>query len=73
VLSESYSGGALNGLAVTNAYDRFLRRTNLALNTQAATLTQFGYDTAGRLQSVTNGNYTATSAIVIVMQPNGRM
>ena len=45
---------------MTNGYDRFLRRTNLALNPQASTLTQFGYDTASRLSGVTNGNYTAT-------------
>jgi YD repeat-containing protein len=60
LLGEAYSGGILNGLAVTNGYDRFLRRTNLALKTQPSTATQFGYDNAGRVQSVTNGNYTAT-------------
>jgi RHS repeat-associated protein len=59
LLSESYSGGILNGLAVTNAYDTYLRRTALGLNTQTATLTQFGYDTASRLAGVTNGSSVA--------------
>lgn len=31
----------------------------LALETQPATFTQFGYDPAGRLQGVTNGSYRA--------------
>ena len=29
LLGESFSGGALNGLSVTNGYDQYLRRTNL--------------------------------------------
>jgi YD repeat-containing protein len=34
VLSESYLGGILNGLTVTNQFDSDLRRTNLALFTE---------------------------------------
>ncbi len=59
LLSETYAGGALNGLAVTNAYDAYLRRSAVALKTQPATLTQFGYDLAGRLLGATNGSYRA--------------
>ncbi|MBE0545035.1 MAG: hypothetical protein IH623_27160 [Verrucomicrobia bacterium] len=36
--NETYAGGALNGLAVANAYDAHLRLSALALNTQTATL-----------------------------------
>jgi hypothetical protein len=57
-LSESYSGGILNSLAVTNAYDAELRRIAVGLSTHASTLTQFGYDNASRLQNVTNGSAT---------------
>jgi hypothetical protein len=31
LMSEAYTGGALNGLSVTNTYDEFLRRTNVAV------------------------------------------
>jgi hypothetical protein len=62
LLSETFSGGTLNGLAVTNAYDAYLRRTAVGLNTQPATLTRFGYDSASRLSGVTNGYYSAAYA-----------
>jgi uncharacterized protein RhaS with RHS repeats len=54
LLKESSSGGPLNGLSVTNGYDQYLRRTNLALNAQLSTLnsTAYGYDAASRLQTV---------------------
>jgi RHS repeat-associated protein len=55
--SESYSGSGsvLAGLSVTNAYDEFLRRTNLALlsGSTLRTATRYGYDGAGRLGVVT--------------------
>ena len=44
---ESYSGGALGGLALTNLYNSTLRRTDLALkNSGGSTLASavFGYD-----------------------------
>ena len=59
-LGESFSGGPLDGLSVTNGYDAYLRRTAVALSTQPSTLSQFGYDAASRLSSVTNGQSTAT-------------
>jgi RHS repeat-associated protein len=59
LLSESFTGGPLDGLAVTNDFDAFLRRTALAVDTQPTTLTRYGYDAAGRLVGVTNGNYSA--------------
>ncbi|MGO8931763.1 MAG: RHS repeat domain-containing protein [Limisphaerales bacterium] len=61
--SESYSGGPLGGLSVTDGYDQYLRRTNVAvLNSQSAVLaaTGFGYDMASRLQTVTDGTNSAT-------------
>ncbi len=54
VVSESYSGGPLNGVSVTNGYDHLLRRTNLTLRsggTVRATTT-YGYDAASRLSVV---------------------
>lgn len=72
MLTESYSGGPLNGVTVTNTYDALLRRshqealqsaTSLVLNT-------YGYDDASRLQSVTKGSdvakysYLANSPLV---------
>ncbi len=60
LLAESFTSGVLAGLATTNAYDAYLRRTAVALNAQPSTLSQFAYDTASRLSSVTNANATAT-------------
>jgi hypothetical protein len=56
VLSESYSGGTLGGLSVTNAYNSILLRS---LTTVPAKITNsFSYDGA-RLTNVTDGNYSA--------------
>ena len=55
--AETFSGGTLNGLSITNAYDTYLRRAAVALSSQTSTLVNYGYDTAGRLQGVTNGSY----------------
>jgi len=62
LLSESYSGGTLNGLTVTSGYDSLLRRNSLSLNTQPSTLNHsFGYDSqSGRLESVSDGTHSAT-------------
>jgi hypothetical protein len=45
VLTESYSGGPLNGLNVTNGYDNLQRRTGLAAQQSSNPLIQqsFGY------------------------------
>jgi YD repeat-containing protein len=53
-LTESFSGGPLNQLSVTNCYDNFLRRTNLTSLVANNPLVQqaFGYDAASRLQTV---------------------
>jgi RHS repeat-associated protein len=58
VVSESYSGGPLSGLAVTNSYDPTLQRIAMVLNSQSSTInsTTYGYDSAARLQAVTNGS-----------------
>lgn len=66
LLSESYAGGPLDGLTVTNIYDQFLRRTNLALNSQLSTLssTAYGYDAVSRLLSVADGTNSATYSYV---------
>src|SRR5205085_72484 len=60
LLSESYSSGTLNGLAVTNIFDAFLRRTTNGLVSGSTWLTQtrYGYDTASRLSTVASGTNT---------------
>jgi RHS repeat-associated protein len=54
VLSETWSGGSLDGLIVTNQFDQYLRRTNLALMNGGAVLssTAYGYDSASRMRTV---------------------
>jgi len=62
VLSESYSGGILNGLTVTNQFDAYLRRTNVALLNGSSVLCRaiYGYDNASRLATVSDGTNAAT-------------
>jgi len=82
LLAEAYSGGPLAGLAVTNRYDQFLRRTNLAALEGNTPLCQqtFGFDAASRLQTVGDGHgdsatysYLANSPLVsqITFAQNG--
>ncbi len=54
-LSESHSGGPLNGLTVTVACDSWLRRSRLSLDTQPGLNTVWSYDAAGRLETVSQG------------------
>jgi hypothetical protein len=62
--SESYSGGPLDGLSVTNGYDPALRRTSLVLlagpQPQILHSVAYAHDPAGRLQTVTSGSASAT-------------
>jgi len=62
LLSESYAGGWLNGLIVTNRYDQYLRRTNLSLFNGPTLLTRStnSYDSASRLAKVSDGTNSAT-------------
>jgi YD repeat-containing protein len=67
VLTESYGDGTLAGLSVNNIYDNYLRRTTVQIKYRAAVLqgVNYAYDTAGRVQTVTDGSassYTATYA-----------
>jgi RHS repeat-associated protein len=73
LLGESYSGGLMNSLSVTNGYDGIQRRTNLAvLNSPSSTIssTAYGYDNASRLSTVSDGtnnavySYLANSPLV---------
>jgi RHS repeat-associated protein len=80
LLGESFAGGPLAGLAVTNGYDQFMRRTNLtALAASLLSRTIYGYDAASRLATVSDANnntatysYLANSALVgeILFQTN---
>ncbi len=58
-IAESYSGGTLAGLSVTNGYDTYLRRTKLYASPAAFSVT-YGYDSASRLQTVSDGTYSGT-------------
>jgi RHS repeat-associated protein len=60
VLVETNSGGTLDTIAVTNAYDQFLRRTNLVAMQSSNTLVRdsYSYDAASRLQTVTDNTAT---------------
>ena len=83
LLSETFTGGSLAGLAITNTYDTNLRRTGLAiLNSQSSILASanYAYDSASRLKTVTDANnnsatynYLANSPLVsqITFKQNG--
>lgn len=62
LLSESGTAGTLNGLRVTNAFDGFLRRTNVATFNSGTQLTTNGYtyDLAGLLSTARDGVFSAT-------------
>jgi YD repeat-containing protein len=67
VASESYSGGPLSGLAVTNVYDSLLRRTtNGVVSTSGTWLVRStnSFDAASRLSYVSDGSNSATYAYV---------
>jgi len=82
MLSESYAGGPLDGLSVTNGYDNLLRRTTLAALSANSQLlsTAYGYNAASRLSTVSDGTnsaaytYVANSPLLgnIVFQHNGQ-
>ena len=53
------------GLSITNTYDSLLRRSSLsALHTSSFLLHTFGYDSASRLATVSDGTNTATYTYV---------
>ena len=71
VLSESYSGGTLAGLAITSQFDADLRRTSVALGNGSSTLCQavYGYDNASRLATVSDGNGEAAAYSYLANSP----
>src|SRR5271157_1306461 len=72
VLSESYTGGVLNGLTVTNQFDADLRRTSVGpWNNGSSTLCQanYGYDNASRLASVSDGNGNSAAYSYLAFSP----
>jgi hypothetical protein len=62
LLSESFSGGTLAGLSVTNGYDQYLRRTQLAALNSGTPFLQhtFGYTNDSRLLTVTDNTVAGT-------------
>jgi len=83
LLTESFSGGPLNGLSVTNGYDNYMRRNQLSLlspSSQLLASAAYGYAAASRLSTVSDGNgntvgytYLANSPLVsqITYQQSG--
>jgi RHS repeat-associated protein len=64
LLAESMTGGTLNGLSVNSTFDAFLRRNTINFKSGSTVLgsSTSTYDNASRLQSVTDGTYSATYA-----------
>ena len=62
LLAESYTGGPLDGLSVTNGYDDLLRRTNVSVQNSSTPILQtaYAYDAASRLSTVSEGTNAAT-------------
>lgn len=60
LLSESHSGGTLDGRTIDLAYDSSLRRSSVQVNGYSATVNSYTYDTANRLATVGDGTYSAT-------------
>ena len=64
---ESYIGGPLDGFGVTNSFDHFLRRTNIA---SVGVRSSYRYDAQSRLSEVSDGtnsaaySYVANSSLV---------
>jgi YD repeat-containing protein len=61
LISEAGTGGSVNGLRVTNAFDGWLRRTNVLVANGATSLATnaYTYDAAGRLDTVREGLFSA--------------
>lgn len=62
--TEQITGGILDGLQTSVGYDSYLRRDSwqTVRNGAALSAQTYGYDVAGRLQTVTGGGQTATFA-----------
>ena len=84
LLGETFAGGSLAGLSITNGYDVDLRRTSLAALSGSLQLVSdtYAYDSASRLSTVTDGNnnsatysYVANSPLVsqIVFKQSGTL
>ena len=64
LLGETYSGGNVGGLAVTNIYDNYLRRTNVTVfnGTKAVAQENYSFDNASRLSTASDGTPNADNA-----------
>jgi RHS repeat-associated protein len=61
---ETYSGGDLGNLSISNRYDSLFRRTNNMSLRSGTTLSTaaYSYDTSSRLDTVSDGTHSATYA-----------
>jgi len=71
VLTESYSGGTLDSLSVTNGYDQLMRRTNLATlySTTPLLTNSYAYDGASRLLAVRDGGTNSATYVYLANSP----
>ena len=70
-MTESYTGGPLSGLTVSNRYNALLRRTTKGVWNGAAWLaqTRYTYDTASRLSTVSDGNNNSATYSYVANSP----
>jgi RHS repeat-associated protein len=66
LIGESYTGGPLDGITISNRYDEFLRRTNLSTfaGSTPMTVSQYAYDPASRLLSAADSTNSAAYAYI---------
>ena len=57
LLCETYTGGTLSGFSVNYSYDSLMRLSQLRV--PGVLTNTYSYDTAGRVTSLSNGNYSA--------------
>jgi len=75
LLSEANSAGTLAGLSVTNGYDGYLRRASLSARNAGTALAHhsFGYDSASRLQTVTDDTGATAYSATYAYAPNSAL
>lgn len=71
LLVESYTGGILDGLSITNGYDALLRRTKLMARASGSPLAaaNYGYDNASRLLTVADDNNNSATYSYLANSP----
>ena len=71
LLSESFAGGILDGLTVTNSFDAYLRRSSLSAmaGSQPLATANFTYTSDSRLSTVSDGNGNSATYSYLANSP----